>query len=99
MKPKPRVQMSKKKYKLSEQARRKLVERTKRLNADPEFVAARSERMKRLHANPVFAAKLAAGVRKSLKRLWADPEFRAAASERMKRLRAEGKLGKLSRKG
>jgi hypothetical protein len=65
----------------------------KRLNADPEFAAARderaSERMKRLNADPEFAA--AAGER--MKRLHSDPEFAAArderASERMKRLHAD----------
>jgi hypothetical protein len=40
--------MSKKTYKLSEQARRKRAERMKLLHADPEFAAAASERMKRL---------------------------------------------------
>ena len=65
----------------------------KRLNADPIFIAARSERMKKQHADPIFAAMHSDNKRKHMNRLNADPVFAAArdmrSSKQMKELNAD----------
>ena len=64
-------------------------ETMRRLNADPEFAAARAARIRARHADPEFAA----AHRERIRALNADPEFAAArdarSSETMRALNAD----------
>jgi hypothetical protein len=54
----------------------------KKLNAEPEFAAARDERLKKLNAEPEFAAARDERSSATFKKLNAEPEFAAARDER-----------------
>jgi hypothetical protein len=64
-------------------------ENLRRLNADPQFQAARVAGIRRRHADPEFQAKHATLARERVARINADPTFKAAQAERMRQLNAK----------